>query len=150
MQKRRVRLFDPLHESDFSQETMSGWKQMLLHGVLGHMAGCYVFTLSPRLHCTAGNVWTVVFSTCHKIACTVYCQASKTTPALPGLSRCLEAPNPHPHQPPPTPVLQRKGPHPKFGRRHQMVVVFLLLTLSFSLSFHVPVTCQVNIQVILL
>lgn len=85
-----------------------------------------------------------------KFACTVYCQASKTTPALPGLSRCLEAPNPHPHQPPPTPVLQRKGPHPKFGRRHQMVVVFVLLTLSFSLSFHVPVTCQVNIQVILL
>lgn len=35
--------------------------------VLVHMAGCYVSTLSPRLYCTAGNVWTVVFSTCHKI-----------------------------------------------------------------------------------
>lgn len=41
---------------------------------------------------------------------------------------------------------EKKGPHPKFGRLY-MVVVFVLLTLSFSLSLYMPINYQsMNIQ----
>lgn len=98
-------------------------------------AGCCVFTLSHFfiLQLVTCEVW---FSQLViKFPCTVHCQTSKTTPCSAWLKPLLASSQPPiPHQPPPTPILQRKGPHPNFGRRHQMVVVFVLFTLSLSLS----------------
>lgn len=117
--KRRVRLFDPLHESDFSQETMSWWKQMLLllHGVLVHMAGCYVFTLSPRLYCAAGNVWTMVFSTCHKIRVHSLLSGKQNNPCSASFKPLLGG-----SQPPSTPTPSNssstaKGTPPKIWKK---------------------------------
>lgn len=132
-QARRVRVFDPSRESVFSQETVSGWKQMLLllRGALVSPRRMLWFHTVPLLHCTAGNVWSVIFlnlsqnSHAHQ----------QNNPCSAWFKPLLASSQPpHPHQPPPIPILQRKGPHPNFGRRHQMVVVFVLFILSFSLS----------------
>lgn len=116
-QARRVRVFDPSRESVFSQETMSGWKQMLLllRGALVSPRRMLWFHTVPLLHCTAGNVWSVIFSTCHKIP--MHSQTSKTTLALPGLSRCLPAPNPPSTPTPSNSNPAAKGTPPKFWKK---------------------------------
>lgn len=152
-QARRVRLFDPLRESDFSQEIItSGWKQMLL---LLHGALVNVFTLSPLLYCTAGNVWSVVFSTCHKIPMLSLLSDQQNNPCSAWFKPLLwRLPTPIHTNPLQLQSCSERDPTQNFGRRHQMVVVFVLLTLSRSPSLFMCLLLvshwAFNVQVILL
>lgn len=104
---RRARLFDPSCESDFSQETISGWKQMLLllRGALVSPRRMLCFHTVPLLYCTAGNVWSVIFSTFDNIPMHSLLADQQTTPAQPRLSCRLTAPNP-----PSTPTPSNSNP----------------------------------------
>lgn len=142
-QARRVRLFDPLRESDFSQEIItSGWKQMLL---LLHGALVNVFTLSPLLYCTAGNVWSVVFSTCHKIPMLSLLSDQQNNPCSAWFKPLLwRLPTPIHTNPLQLQSCSERDPTQNFGRRHQMVVVFVLLTLSLVLPLFLCV-CYLSV-----
>lgn len=80
-------------------------------------AGCCVFTLS--------HFFIVQLVTCElrfsqlaiKFPCTVHCQTSKTTVALPGLSRCLPAPSPPSTPTPSNSNPAAKGTPPKFWKK---------------------------------
>lgn len=152
-QARRVRLFDPLRESDFSQEIiMPGWKQMLL---LLHGALVNVFSPSPLLYCTAGNVWSVVFSTCHKIPMLSLLSDQQNNPCSAWFKPLLwRLPTPIHTNPLQLQSCSERDPTQNFGRRHQMVVVFVLLTLSRSPSLFMCLLLvshwAFNVQVILL
>lgn len=146
--KQRLWLFDPLHESFlFSQEMMSRWKQMLLllHAALViacRMSCCHCIFIIQLGMC---EVW---FSLAwHNIPKHSLPSDQKNNPCSAWLKLKLGTSQP----PTPTPIQQWKRPHPKFWRRHQMVVVFVWLILFLSLSFNVPNAClALNIQVVLL
>lgn len=89
---------------------------------------CYVFTLSQ-----SANVWSVIFSTFYKIPRNSLLADLQTTSSESCLSCLFLTPNPpFLTNPPLTPILQQKGPHPKCGERDEMVVVCLLLRGFYS------------------
>lgn len=122
---RRVRLFDPSCESDFSQETIFGWKQMLLllRGVLVGPCRMLCFHTFPLLYCTAGNVWSVIFSTFDNIPMHSLLADQQTTPCSALFKLPLDVSQPPIHANP-LQLHSCSERDPTQNSEDQMVVVF--------------------------